>query len=652
MHAHDDIAPGEIAGELRRRYPEKFIPLEYAFERVKRGSRVFMGTGCGQPNRLLNALLDYAESNPKNMFDSELYTLLLFGMEKFRYERFGHYFRQHCFSMRDGNRQIVNRGHGDYNAVFLSRLPGLIERNLLPLDAALVQCSLPDADGILSLGISVDITPQAVETAPLVIAQINPSMPRVGGDALISMDDIDFAFFCDEPLFEYTVTPIDEITEKIGRYAAELVEDGATIQAGFGSTAQAVLPFLAAKKGLGIHTELLSDGLVDLMRGGAVDNSAKSVDSGKTVATFCMGSRESYRFIDANPSVELRRIDYTNSPVVISRQRRMTAINGVLSVDLTGQATAESIGTHFYSGLGGTADFVRGALQSPDGRSILVLRSTAENGTVSRIVPFLREGEGVTVNRGDVHYVVTEFGVANLMGKNIRERAMELIRIAHPSFRPWLMDEARRKNLVFQDQAFITGRAGEYPEELEARRVTRSGMPVLLRPVKISDEPLLKEFIYSLSDRSMYYRYFSLQKEMPHEHLQKIVVIDYMKEMTLLAVTTSGEREVVMGFARYVMEDPNFANFSIAVRDERQNRGLGILLLTRLMQLAHRQGFSGFTLEVLLENRQMVMLINHMRKLGHAVERQIEGDTALYLLTFNAELLSSQVIEDPRVSRG
>lgn len=638
----EGTAAGWNAGNIEDRYPGKFVNAPEAFARIRRGARIFMGTGCGQPRHLLNELLSYSETNPKTIFDTELYTLLIFGMEEYQYEKFEHLFRHHCFSIRDANRQSVNRGVGDYNAAFLSSLPKLVRKKLLPIDVALVQVSPPDEHGMASLGISVDITRLAVDTAPLVIAQINNRMPRTEGDALVHMDDIDFAIRFDEPLFEYPSKAATSEADTIGRLVADLVDDGSTIQVGFGGLSQAVIPFLKEKKQLGIHTELLSDGLADLIRCGAADGSLKDMDRGKAVATFCMGTGPTYEYLNENKSVEMRSLEYTNNPVVISRQKKMVSINGVLTVDLTGQATAESIGKQFYSGLGGIADFVRGALLSQDGKSILVLQSTAQNGTVSRIVPFLKEGEGVTVNRGDVHYVVTEYGVANLMGKNIRERAMELIRIAHPEFRPWLIEEARKHSLVYRDQAFISGSRGEYPAGMEYRCSIESRYEVLLRPVKISDEPLIKEFTYSLSDRSMYYRYFSLQKEMPHEHLQKIVVIDYMQEMTLLAVIMDGERETVIGIARYVMEDPNFANFNIVVRDAHQHRGLGKALLSRLMTLAHRRGLSGFTLEVLMENRPMRALMSHFRKLGHGVQMQVEGDTALYLLTFNESLLADE----------
>ena len=641
MTNHDNVNHCDVLEHL---CPEKVVKASEAFSAIKRGARIFMGTGCGQPNHLLNELLAYAESNPKNIFDTEMYTLLIFGMEKYRYERFIHLFRQHCFSMREDDRNAVNRGHGDYNAAFLSSLPKLMDKKLIPIDAALVQTTSPDENGLMSLGISADVTRMAIDRAEVVIAQINPRMPRTSGHRAVHIDEVDWLVPFEEPLLEYHVSSTDDTAMKIGSYVAQLVDDGSTLQVGFGSTAQAVIPLLKNKRNLGIHTELMSDNLAGLIRSGAADNSRKTIDRGVSIATFCMGSSGTYEFLDNNPEIEIKPLDYTNNPVIIALQNKMVSINGVLSVDLTGQATAESIGKYFYSGLGGIADFVRGALLSPEGKSILVLRSTAQNGTVSRIVPFLREGEGVTVNRGDAHYVVTEYGIANLMGKNVRERAMELIRIAHPDFRSWLIEEARKEKLIYGDQSFIGGRRGFYPEDMEIYCELSPGNTVLLRPVKISDEPLLKEFMYSLSDRSLYYRYFSLQREIPHEHLQKLVIIDYMKEMTLLAVSKDGDRDVVLGLARYLMEDQNFANFNIVVKDSHQNRGLGSTLLSRLMVLAHLRGISGFTLEVLLENRPMRALLNRIRKFGHEVNMQIEGDTGLYLISFNGESLREQEI--------
>ena len=293
----------------------------------------------------------------------------------------------------------------------------------------------------------------------------------------------------------------DEIAEKIGKYVARIVQDGDTIQVGYGSIPNAILSHLKDKKHLGVHTELLTDGIVELMQAGVIDNSRKDLNRGKTVAAFCMGKRETYQYLHDNPAIEFRQVNYTNNPTVLARQRNMTAINSALEIDLTGQATAESIGEIFYSGIGGQADFMRGAILSPGGKTILAIQSTAEDGKVSRIVPFLKEGAGVTLSRGDIHYVVTEYGIAYLHGKNIRERAMDLIAIAHPKFRAGLIEEAKRRHLIYKDQAYITGGGGEYPEHLEAHRTTKSGFALFLRPVRMNDEHAAQGLLLSPLER-------------------------------------------------------------------------------------------------------------------------------------------------------
>ncbi len=307
------------------------------------------------------------------------------------------------------------------------------------------------------------------------------------------------------------------------------------------------------------------------------------------------------------------------------------AINSALEMDLTGQASAESLGKVFYSGIGGQADFMRGAVMAPGGKTILALPSTAEHGKSSRILPMIREGAGVTLNRGDIHYVVTEYGIAYLHGKNVRERAMELIAIAHPDFRPWLIEEAKKENIIYKDQAFIPGKAGEYPEDLEVIRGTKGGLEVLFRPVKISDEPLLKDFFYSLSDKSLYRRFVSTRQDMPHDRLQELVVIDYTKEMVILAMLETGEKETLAGIGQYsINQDGYTAEVAFVVRDEYQNRGIGTELLNYLTQLAKRHGLHGFTAEVLAENRPMLYLFE---KMGFDMEKGLSS--GVYELTMN-----------------
>ena len=536
-----------VMAGMKEKYPEKFLPEKRIFEHIRRGAHLFIGTGCGEPQYLVNMLADYVKSHPKAVFDAEVFHVWTLGVAPYADDKFQQNFRHNSFFIGETTRSAVNEGLADYTPIFLSQVPDLFRRNFIPIDVAIVQTSPPDRNGYMSLGVSVDITKAAVEKGSLVICQINANMPRVHGDSFIHMEDVDFVVDHDEPLLEYAPEISDELADQIGKYVSQLIEDGDTIQVGYGSIPNAILANLDGKRHLGVHTELVSDGIVNLIKKGVIDNSMKTLDRGKTVATFCMGTRDTYEFLDDNPSIDFRTIDYTNNPLNIAQQRNMAAINSALEIDLTGQASAESLGKVFYSGIGGQADFMRGAVLAPGGKTILALPSTAENGKVSRIHPLMREGAGVTLNRGDVHYVVTEYGIAYLHGKNVRERAMELIAIAHPEFRSWLIEEAKRNKMIYKDQAFIPGKEGEYPEELETYRTTKGGIEVLLRPVKISDEPLLKDFFYSLSDKSLYRRFVSTRQDMPHDRLQEFVVIDYTKEMVILAVLPHGDKEVLAG---------------------------------------------------------------------------------------------------------
>lgn len=599
---------------LKEKHADKFLPEDQVFGHIRRGDRIFLGTGCAEPQYLVHALTEYVRSNPKAFLDTEIVHVWTLGVAPYADERLKYNFRHNSFFIGANTRDPVNRGVADYTPIFLSQVPDLFNRKLIALDVALVQTSLPDDHGYVSLGISVDIVAAAARNAKLVVAQLNREMPRVQGDGFLHMDEVDYVIHHDEPLLEYEPTVPGEIGARIGRHVARIVQDGDTIQVGYGSIPNAILAALGRKKHLGVHTELLTDGLVRLSREGVVDNSKKTINRGKTVASFCMGHRDTYEFLDGNPTIEFRTIDYTNSPLVIAEHENMTAINSALEIDLTGQATAESIGELFYSGIGGQADFMRGAILARGGKSILALQSTSRDGSASRVVPFLKQGAGVTLNRGDVHYVVTEYGMAHIHGKNIRERAMDLISIAHPKFRPWLIEEARKRHLIYHDQEFMAGKGGEYPEHLETRKTTKTGLPVFLRPVRISDEALLKDFFYSLSDRSLYRRFMTPTLAMPHERLQEFVVIDYTKEMIILAVIEEGKKTEVAGIGEYYIEEDGLrANVAFAVRDAYQNRGIGTELLAYLVLVAKKQGLLGFTAEVLKENEPMMRVFQKMK---------------------------------------
>jgi len=620
---NDGVCADSLAA-VRADYPDKFASEEDVFGHIHPGDRIFVGTGCGEPQYLVRAMTDYVEAHPKAFFDAEIMHVWTLDIVPYTEEKFRSNFRHNSIFIGNQTRGSVNKGAADYTPMLLSQVPALFYQRRVPLDVALVQTSLPDAHGFLSLGVSVDIVKAAVESAELVVAQPNPRMPRVHGDTFVHVKDVDFLLPHEEPLLEYHDEVSDETAERIGKYVARIIQDGDTIQVGYGSIPNAIMANLTSRKDLGVHTELLTDGLVELIRQGVITNAKKTINRGKTLASFCMGSASTYAFLHDNPGIEFRPVDYTNNPLTIAQHHHMTAINSCLEIDLTGQATAESIGKQFYSGIGGQADFMRGAILAPGGKTILALQATAENGAVSRIVPFLAEGAGVTLNRGDVHYVITEFGIAYLHGKSIRERAMDLIAIAHPKFRPWLIEEAKKVHIIYADQAFVAGEAGHYPEHLERERVTRRGVKLRLRPVKISDEPLLKTFFYGLSDQSMYRRFLSLRKDMPHERLQEFVVIDYTREMVLLATVEDehgGER--VIGVGQYcILEEAHTAEVALTVADTEQNKGVGFEVLNYLAYLARGKGILAFTADVLNDNVPMQRLFD---RISPDVRRTIEG---------------------------
>jgi len=588
-------------------YPEKFAEEEAIFSHIRRGDHIFVASGCGEPQYLVRALVNYVESHPKAFFDTEIIHVYSFGIAPYTDPKFKRNFRHNSFFVGNNTRGPVNQGLADYTPVSLSDVPALIKSGAVRIDVALVQTCPPDEHGYMSLGISVDMVKAATDRASVIISQVNTEMPRVHGDGFIHIQDVDFIVRHDEHLLELPGIEQNETTQRIGNNVSKLIQDGDTIQVGYGGLPNAVLANLYHKKHLGVHTELFSDGLVDLIKAGVIDNSQKTLSPGKTVAAFSMGKRSTYEFLNDNPSILFRTIDWTNNPLNIARQNNMVAINSALEIDLTGQASSDSIGGTFYSGVGGHQDFMRGALLARGGRTILAMKSTAMNDTISRIVPSLRESAGITLNRGDIRYLVTEYGIAYLHGKNVRERAMALISIAHPKFRPWLIEEAKKRGIIYRDQAFIPGKRGEYPENLETHRTTKTGLQLFLRPVKISDEPLLKDFFYSLSDRSLNRRFLSKRKDMPHERLQDFVVIDYTREVVILGIVGTEENELIVGVGQYgIDEESHTAEAAFAVRDDHHNRGIGQEMLSYLTYLAKREGLLGFTAEVLIDNKPML----------------------------------------------
>jgi acyl-CoA hydrolase/GNAT superfamily N-acetyltransferase len=601
------------------RYAGKLLPREKALAKIQRGARIFVGSACAEPQHLVEGLAH----KPSTIADAEILHILTLGVAPYTDERLASVFRHNAFFIGDNTRKAVSEGRADYTPVYLSELPGMFRSGRIRLDAALVQVSPPDRHGFVSLGVSVDVTRAAVEAARVVIAEVNPRMPRTLGDTFIPVDRIHALVEHEAPLIELESKAPSAVAQAIGHNIAKLVEDGATIQIGIGGIPNASAHALAGKRDLGVHTELFSDWLLELVQCGAVTGRKKTLHRGKIIASFCMGSRALYDFVDDNPMVELHPSDYCNDPLVIRRNDKMVAINTAVEVDLTGQVCSDSIGHQFYSGIGGQVDFVRGASRSRGGKVIIALASTAKEGKVSTIVPELSPGAGVVTTRGSVRFVVTEYGWADLQGKNIRERAIALINIAHPAFREQLLEAAKARHYVYQDQ-ILPPPGGLYPEQYE-QRLTVGGRELFFRPVKPTDDSLLKDLFYRLSDDSVYKRYFSAIKIMPHERLQETTNVDYDTRMTMLglAVNEAGVEEAVV-LGQYVLEEStNRAELAVMVRDDWHGKGLGTLIVRTMVDIAKEQGVAGITAVVWPQNRTM---LNILYKLGYTVKSRFEDD--------------------------
>ena len=411
---------------------------------LRPGNRVFIGSGCAEPVPLVDALAGHPGA-----VDVEVLHIMTVGPAPYAAGPPGR-FRHNALFIGPNVREAVNRGAADYTPVFLSDVPALLRTRLAP-DFALVCCSPPDARGFCSLGVSVDVVKAAVESSRTVVAEINPSMPRTHGAGFVPVNDIDFFVEGRDPILEIPPAAPDDVSRRIGRFCAGLVDHGATLQLGIGTIPNAVLASLADRRDLGIHSEMVSDGVIDLVEAGVITGRRKTLHPGKIVTSFCMGSRRLYDYVDDNPAFEFLPTEFVNDPGVIARNENLVALNSALQVDLTGQVCADSLGTRLYSGFGGQVDFIRGAARSKGGRSIIAMPATAREGTVSRIVVTLSEGAGVVTSRADVDTVITEFGIAELRGRTVRERAQALIGIAHPGFRKDLLDGARARWLVAPD---------------------------------------------------------------------------------------------------------------------------------------------------------------------------------------------------------
>ncbi|MBF0095822.1 MAG: GNAT family N-acetyltransferase [Magnetococcales bacterium] len=576
---------------------------------VKPGDRIFIGSGPGCPHALVRSLLDRVHS--KHFYDLELVHILTLGESPWLDPRYRDSVRVNALFLGEETRKAVQKGEADYTPCFLSEVPSLFTRGILPIDVALVQLSPPDADGYCSLGVTVDIVRSAIESARYVIAQINPNMPRTQGNSRISMDEVDAYMEIPAPITELPKAKLTKETKRIGQYVAMLVEDGATLQMGIGKIPDAVLRALRHHKNLGVHTEMFSDGLMELMQSGVVDNSRKTIHTGKTVTTFCMGSKALYDFVNDNPLIEFYTSDYVNNPATIAQHEHMVAINSALEVDLSGQVVSDSIGNRFYSGIGGQVDFIRGAARSPHGRPIIALPSVTNQGK-SRIVPVIAEGAGVVTSRGDVHYVVTEYGIATLRGRSIRERALELIQVAHPDHREMLLQQVRKSYWVPAYQKMAPAPVKGLGDVPVKKFKAKDGLHYFLRPLQPSDERRLQEFFYSHDKETLLLRYHYVPTRMSREGAYSLVNIDQNQDLALCISSRQGPREEIQAVGRYYrMPETATAELAFVVREEKRGQGFGRFLLRRIIRMAKARKLEKLLAVVYADNQPMLTLLEH-----------------------------------------
>jgi acyl-CoA hydrolase/RimJ/RimL family protein N-acetyltransferase len=618
------LYPEDVVAESKYwadNYIEKQRSATEAIGEIRPGQRVFIGSACGEPQELVRALSEKAR------YLTGLEIVRMMSQETTSLTAIANRTQDMSLNIRtiylgSAEAESIARNLRFITPMNISDVPGLFKTKKLPINVAMVQVSPPDDFGWMSLGISVDVTLAATGAADFVIAQVNDKMPRVLGQSFIHVNDVDVIVEHEEELVTVAGSAQSETAARIGRHIARLIDDGSTLQIGLDAASQATLQALENKKDLGIHSQYLTDDIMHLFAKGVITNRRKGFNEGKIVASAAIGSRNLYDFVDDNPAVDFRPSDYVNDPFIISRHYRMVSMNVAKQMDLTGQVAAEASANTFYAGVSGIADFVRGARKAPGGKSILMLFSTSEDGKTSNIVPMLRD-VSVVVPRGDVHYVVTEYGVVNLFGKSLQERVMGMIAIAHPDFREELFESAKKLGMISSERSLGEAARAIYPVRLE-ETFEADGEEITIRPSKPVDERRIQEHYYGLDKDDIFSRFFHEKTSFGRSEVETKSKIDYVKDLTLVAVV--GEfgfgRVVAVGESMLLM-DNNMAEVAFSVNKQYQNKGLGRRILRKLADAARENGISGLIAYTAPHNKAMIRLF---KTLPYQVKTAYDGD--------------------------
>lgn len=584
-----------------------WMDAQSAIRQIKKGKRVLIGSGCAEPQFLVKTLVN----NASQFRDNEIVHILTVGIAPYADPQYADNFRHNAFFIGKNIRQSVIDGNSDYLPIFLSEIPTLLKTKQMPVHCALIQVSSPDPEGFVSLGVSVDILLAAIQSADFVIAQVNSRMPHTFGPARIPLTAIDYLVKEDEDLLEFPQGTPDQVSLGIARHLARYIQDGDTLQLGIGNIPDAVLLHLKNKNDLGIHSEMVSDGIVELVKNGNITNKCKKLNPGKSVISFTLGSRKIYELVHNNPDFEFYPTEYTNDPFVIAQNPNVVSINSAIQIDLTGQVCSDSIGTRFYSGFGGQVDFVRGAKRSIGGRSFIAISSTAKKGEFSRIVPTLAAGAGVVTTRADVHYVVTEYGVAYLHGKNIRERGLALVQIAHPKFREELMSYLKDKHYVYIDQKTIIDDDSLVKANIPENKVFKD-RTVYFRPLRPYDQKAIQDFFYSHRPETVYQRYLANVEALPPTEARARVSVDYNRDMAIAGFDDWKPYAQMVCIGRYIRKEDDSAEIGIVVKEEFQRIGIGKFLCEHLLAAARKQGIKKLMAYVNRTNTGMIKIFNEL----------------------------------------
>jgi acyl-CoA hydrolase len=580
----------------------QLVRLEQALALIRPGSRLYVGTGCAAPRTLLAGLEAMQPGPPDLEFVSFVTTSALpmeAGAPRTRY-------RHRAFFVGSDVRTLAGSGQLDYVPIPLEEVPRLLASGRLPIDVALLQVSPPDARGFVSLGVSVDLAPAVLGVARRVIAEVNPAMPRTHGDSFVHLDRIDALVEVDAPLAEYRHPETGAIAECVASYIASIIDDGSTLQIGLGRVPNEALRHLRDRRDLGIHSDVITDGIVDLVEAGVVTGRRKTRHRDRIVASYCLGTRRLYDFVDDNPRLLFLPIAQVCDPEEVAANPRMVSITQAFAIDLTGQVCVDQFQGEFYGGVSTQASFIRGAARSPGGKPIICLASTTDDGA-SRIKPLLEAGDGVGIARSDVHYVITEYGVAYLFGKSIRERAVALIEVAHPRWREDLLKAAKQLGYV-QPEQYLASRAA-YPVHEERTVELKNGAKVLIRPARATDAGALQALFHRLSPDDVYTRFFRRVRSLSYAELQTLCNVNHETEVAFLGVTGPRENEEIVGSACYFLSPTtNLAEVAFMVAPEWQGVGLGSALQARLQEYAIGRGVRGFVAEILPRNAGMLRL--------------------------------------------